>query len=148
MNQLTNLKSLGFSTRERIAKLQGIFREIVLCDIDSSGFFDVAFDPDISPIVRFVVDHVAKLVLFVSVAEADDSPALTLRSSLLAAGKASLVISNVHMNKITRNMQICLTFCTHCILIWINHANLNLLSSEFSKYHSYVNIEILFVLNV
>ena len=33
--------------------------------------------------VRFVVDRVAKLVLFVSVAEADDSPAPTLRRSLL-----------------------------------------------------------------
>ena len=84
MNQVTNLKSLGFSTRERIANLLGIFHEIVLCDIDFSGFFDVAFDPHISPIVRFGVDRVAKLVLFVSVAEADDSPALTLRSSLLS----------------------------------------------------------------
>ena len=84
MNQVTNLKSLGFSTRERIANLLGIFHEIVLCDIDFSGFFDVAFDPDISPIVRFGVDRVAKLVLFVSVAEADDSPALTLRNSLLS----------------------------------------------------------------
>ena len=34
--------------------------------------------------VRFVVDRVAKLVLFVSVAEADDSPAPTLRISLLS----------------------------------------------------------------
>ena len=83
MKQVTNLKSLGF-TRERIAKLLGVFPEVVLCDIDFSGFFDVAFDPHISSIVRFVVDRVAKLVLFVSVAEADDSPAPTLRSSLLS----------------------------------------------------------------
>ena len=83
MKQVTNLKSLGF-TRERIAKLLGVFPEVVLCDIDFSGFFDVAFDPHISSIVRFVVDCVAKLVLFVSVAEADDSPAPTLRSSLLS----------------------------------------------------------------
>ena len=83
MNQVTNLKSLGF-TRERIAKLLGVFPEVVLCDIDFSGFFDVAFDPHISSIVRFVVDHVAKQVLFVSVAEADDSAAPTLRSSLLS----------------------------------------------------------------
>ena len=83
MNQVTNLKSLGF-TRERIANLLGVFPEVVLCDIDFSGFFDVAFDPHISSIVRFVVDRVAKLVLFVSVAEADDSPAPTLRSSLLS----------------------------------------------------------------
>ena len=76
MNQVTNLKSLGF-TRERIANLLGVFPEVVLCDIDFSGFFDVAFDPHISSIVRFVVDRVAKLVLFVSVAEADDSPAPT-----------------------------------------------------------------------
>ena len=76
MNQVTNLKSLRF-TRERIANLLGVFPEVVLCDIDFSGFFDVAFDPHISSIVRFVVDRVAKLVLFVSVAEADDSPAPT-----------------------------------------------------------------------
>ena len=48
------------------------------------GFFDVAFDPHISSIVHFVVDRVARLALFVSVAEADDSPAPTLRSSLLS----------------------------------------------------------------
>ena len=83
MNQVTNLKSLGF-TWERIANLLGVFPEVILCDIDFSGFFDVAFDPHISSIVRFVVDRVAKLVLFVSVAEADDSPAPTLRSSLLS----------------------------------------------------------------
>ena len=83
MNQVTNLKSLGF-TRERIAKLVGVFPEVVICDIDFIGFFDVPFDPHISSIVRFVVDRVAKLVLFVSVAEADDSPAPTLRSSLLS----------------------------------------------------------------
>ena len=83
MKQVTNLKSLGF-TRERIANLLGVFLEVVLCDIDFSGFFDVAFDSHIFSIVRFVVDRVAKLVLFVSVAEADDSPAPTLRSSLLS----------------------------------------------------------------
>ena len=44
MNQVTNLKSLGF-TRERIANLLGVFPEVVLCDIDFRGFFDVAFDP-------------------------------------------------------------------------------------------------------
>ena len=81
MNQVTNLKSLGF-TRERIANLLGVFPEVVLCDIDFSGFFDVAFDPHISSIFRFVLDRVAKL-LFVSVAEADDSPAPTLRNWLL-----------------------------------------------------------------
>ena len=64
MNQATNLKSLGL-TLERRANLQGVFPEVVLCDIDVSGFFDVAFDPHISLIVRFVVDRVAKLVLFV-----------------------------------------------------------------------------------
>ena len=48
------------------------------------GFFDVAFDPHVSSIVRSVVDRVAKLVFFVLVAEADDSPAPTLRSSLLS----------------------------------------------------------------
>ena len=66
MKQVTNLKSLGLSTLERIANLLGVFREVVLCDIDFSGFFDVAFDPHIFSIVRFVVDLVAKLVLFVS----------------------------------------------------------------------------------
>ena len=44
MNQVANLKSLGF-TRERIANLLGVFPEVVLCDIDFRGFFDVAFDP-------------------------------------------------------------------------------------------------------
>ena len=34
--------------------------------------------------LRFVIERVAKLVLFVSVAEADDSPAPTLRSYLLS----------------------------------------------------------------
>ena len=82
MNQVTNLKSLGF-TRERIANLLGVFPEVVLCDIDFSGFFDVAFDPHIFSIAPFVVDRVAKLVLFVSVAEVDDSPAPTLRRSSL-----------------------------------------------------------------
>ena len=83
MNQVTNLKSLRF-TRERIANLLGVFPEVVLCDIDFSGFFDVAFDPHIFSIIRFVVDRVAKLILFVSVAEADDLPAPTLRSSMLS----------------------------------------------------------------
>ena len=83
MNQVTNLKSLGF-TQERIANLLGVFLEVVLCDIHFNGFFDVAFDPNVSSIACFVVDRVAKLVLFLSVAEADDSPAPTLRSSLLS----------------------------------------------------------------
>ena len=83
MKQVTNLKSLGF-TREKIAKLLGVFPDVVLGDIDFGGFFDVAFDPDISSIVLFVVDRIAKLVLFVSDAEADDSPAPTLRISLLS----------------------------------------------------------------
>ena len=83
MNQVANLISLGF-TRERTANLLEAFPEVVLCDIDFNGFFDVAFDPHIYSIVRFVVDRVAKLRLFVSVAEADDSPAPALRSSLLS----------------------------------------------------------------
>ena len=83
MSQVTNLKSLSF-TRERIANLLEAFPDVVLCDIDFSGFFDVAFDHYISSIVRFVVDRVAKLVLFLSLAEANDSPAPTLRSSLLS----------------------------------------------------------------
>ena len=83
MNQVTNLKSLRF-IGERITKLLGVFPEVVLCNIDFSGFFDVAFDPHISSIIRFVVGHVAKLVLFVSGAEADDSAAPTPRSSLLS----------------------------------------------------------------
>ena len=82
MNQVTNLKSLGF-TWKRIASLLGVFPEVVLCDIDFHGFFDVAFDPHISSIVRFMVDRAAKLVLFVSVAEADDLQAPTLKSSSL-----------------------------------------------------------------
>ena len=75
---------MTWNTRERIITLLGVFPEVDLCDIDFSGFFDVAFDPHISSIVRFVVDRVAKLVLFVSVAEADYSPAPTLWSSLLS----------------------------------------------------------------
>ena len=82
INQETNLKSLVF-TQERIANLLGVFPEVVLCDIDFSGFFDVAFDPHILSSICFVVDRVTKL-LFVSAAEADDSPAPTLRSSLLS----------------------------------------------------------------
>ena len=83
MKKVTSLKSLDF-TQKRIAKLLKVFSEVVLCDIDFSGFFDFAFDLHISSIVGFVVDRVAKLVLFVSVAEADDSSAPTLRSSLLS----------------------------------------------------------------
>ena len=66
MNQVANLKSLSF-TWNRIASLLGVFPEVILYDIDFRGFFDVAFDPHISSIVRFVVDRVAKLILFVSV---------------------------------------------------------------------------------
>ena len=83
MNQVINLKSLGF-TWKKIANLLGLFPDIVLCNIDFLGFFDVAFDPRISSIVCFVVGSVAKLVLFVSAAEEDNSPALTLRNSLLS----------------------------------------------------------------
>ena len=82
MNQVTNLKSLSF-TGETIANLPGVFSEVVFCDMDFSGFFDVVFDPHISSIDCFVVDRAAKLVLFVSVAEIVDLPAPTLRSSLL-----------------------------------------------------------------
>ena len=64
--------------------LIGSFSWGCLCNIGFSSFFDVAFDPHISSIVLFVVDRAVKLVLFVSVAEADDSPAPTLRSSLLS----------------------------------------------------------------
>ena len=62
VNHVTNLKSLGF-TRERIAKLMGVFPEVVLCDIGFSEFFVVAFDSLISSIVRFVVDRVAKTTI-------------------------------------------------------------------------------------
>ena len=61
IKQVANLISLGFR-RERIAKFLGFFAEVVLCDIDFSGFFDVAFDPHISSIIRFVVGRVAKLI--------------------------------------------------------------------------------------
>ena len=81
MNQVTNLKSMGFAWK-RIANLLWVFPEVFLCDIDSCGFFDVAFDLHVSSITYFVVDRVAKQVLFVSVAEADDSPAPILRISL------------------------------------------------------------------
>ena len=68
LNQITILKSLGF-TWKRIASLLGVFPEVFLCDIEFHGFFDVVFHCHISSIVRSVVDRVAKLVLFVSVAE-------------------------------------------------------------------------------
>ena len=82
MNQVTNLKSLGFTWK--IASLLGVFPDVVLCDVGFRGFFDVAFDPHISLIFLLMVDRVAKLVLFVSVAEADDSPESILRNSLLS----------------------------------------------------------------
>ena len=84
IKQVTNPESLVF-TWKRTANLLGVFPEAVLCDKDLHGFFDVAFDPHISSVVRFVVDRVAKPALFVSIAEADDSPAPTLRSSLLSS---------------------------------------------------------------
>ena len=73
MNQLTNLKSLRF-TRERIANLLEVFPEVVLCEIDFSCFFDIASLIFNHP---FCGRRVAKLVLVVSVAVADDSPAPT-----------------------------------------------------------------------
>ena len=56
MKNVTNLKPLGF-TWKRIAKLLGVFPEAVLCDIDFNGFFDVAFDPHISSIIRLVLQN-------------------------------------------------------------------------------------------
>ena len=61
IEQVTNLKSLGF-TQKKIENLLGVFPEVVLCDIDFRGFFDVAFDPHISSIVRFVVDRVVIII--------------------------------------------------------------------------------------
>ena len=61
-----------------------LFPEVMLCSIDFHGFFDVDFDPHIFSIVCLAVDHVAKLALFVAIAEADDSPTPTLKSSLLS----------------------------------------------------------------
>ena len=90
MNQVPNLNSCF--TWKRIANFLGVFPEVVLCDIDFRGFFDVAFDPHISSIIRFVVDRIVKLILFVLVAAADDSPALTLRSSLLSPLLPPLII--------------------------------------------------------
>ena len=92
LNQVTNLKSLGF-TWGRIANLLGVFPEVVLCDIYFNGFFDDAFDSHISSIVHFLVDCVAKLVLFILVTEADDSPAPTLRRSSLISPLLSLSTS-------------------------------------------------------
>ena len=83
MNQVTNMKLLSFKWK-RIANLLGFFPEVVLCIIDFRGFFHDAFDPHIYLIVRFVIDHISKLVFFLSVAEADDSPVPPLRSSLLS----------------------------------------------------------------
>ena len=96
MKNVTNLKSLGF-TWKRIAKLLGVFPEVVLCNIDFSGFFDVAFDPHISSIAHLVVDCVAKLVLSVattSVAQADDSPATTLSSLLWPLLPLHIILGN------------------------------------------------------
>ena len=84
MNQVTNLKSLGFR-RERIAsKFTGSFSWGCFMRHRLQWFLWCCFWSPISSIVRFVADRVAKLVLFLSVAEADDSPAPTLRSSLLS----------------------------------------------------------------
>ena len=63
MNQVTNLKSLGF-TWQKIPNLL--------------GGVSTSFDPHISAIVRFVVDGFADLVFVSVVVEADDSPAPTL----------------------------------------------------------------------
>ena len=46
MNEVTNLQLLGFR-QEIIANLLGVFPEVVLCDTDLRGFFDVAFDPHV-----------------------------------------------------------------------------------------------------
>ena len=43
-NDIKQVSKLGF-TRERIAKLLGVFPGVVLCDIDFSGFFDDALIP-------------------------------------------------------------------------------------------------------
>ena len=102
VNQVTNLKSLGF-TRERIANLLGVFPEVVLCDIDFRGFFDVAFDPHIFSIVRFVVNRVAKLVLFVSVTETDDSPAPALSSLLSSLLPPPFILGNSLPNSCVRD---------------------------------------------
>ena len=82
MKQVTNLKSLGF-TRERIAKLLGVFPEVVLCDTDFSGFFDAALIPYFFSRPLCGRPN-CKTSIFVSVAKADDSPAPTLKSSLLS----------------------------------------------------------------
>ena len=44
MNQVKNLKSLGF-TCQTIANLLDVFHEVVLCDIDFCGFVDVVLIP-------------------------------------------------------------------------------------------------------
>ena len=80
----SNKSEIAGFYNERIANFLGVFLEAVLYDTDFRCFFDVTFDLNIFSFVRFVVDRVVKLVLFVSVAEADDSPASTLRSSLLS----------------------------------------------------------------
>ena len=80
MNKVTNLKSMGFTWK--IANLLGLFSWG--CFMWHWLLWYVAFDPHIFSIVHFVVDRVAELVLFISVAETDDSPAPTQRSSLLS----------------------------------------------------------------
>ena len=114
MNQVTDLQSLRF-TQERIANLLGVFPEVALFDINFRGFFDVAFDPHIFSIVSFVVDRVAKLVLFVSVAEADDSPARTLRNSLLSPLLLPpLILWNSLLNSCVRD-GCCFSFISHFV---------------------------------
>ena len=89
-----NLKSLGFIWK-RIANLLGVFRNVLLYDIKFTWFLWCCFWSHLFSTVSFVVDRVAKLVLFVSVAESDDSPAPTLRSSLLSPLLSSpLVLGN------------------------------------------------------
>ena len=97
-NLRNEIKLENLTNLERIENLLGVFSEVALCDIDFRGFFDVAFDPHTFSIVHFVVDRVVKLVLFVSVAEADDSPAPTLRSSLFTASTLrSSHLSSLHL---------------------------------------------------
>ena len=84
MNQETNLQPLGF-TQERVSKFTRGFSWGSFIHQRLPWFSWCCFWPPYFSVVRFVVDRTAKLVLFVSDAEADDSPAPNQGSSLSSA---------------------------------------------------------------
>ena len=113
MNQVPNLKSLGF-TGERIAKLLGVFPEVVLCDIDFRGFFDAAFDSHIFSIIRLVVDRPCCKTSIICI---------SCRSRLITAPtlKSSLLLSLLHLPLILGNSLANSCVTNGCWFSYISH---------------------------